>query len=123
MTSFKTTLLILTFAAFQFLGNNAWALPTVIDYAPFTDRRGPTSYPGAVVGDKVQISAFLDSSDPIGSPTISVKAIQGSTTLTLDLVPPSYPLFTGQYVYTKFIDFDPALTGFWEFIPTDSTGT
>ncbi|HEX2476652.1 MAG TPA: PEP-CTERM sorting domain-containing protein [Lacipirellulaceae bacterium] len=117
------TFLILTFAAFQFFAANAWALPKVVDYAHFTDRRGPHSLPAAVVGDKVQISAFLDSTDPIGSPTISVQAIQGGTTLTLDPVPPIHPLFEGRYVYSKFIDFDPGLTGSWEFIPTDSTGT
>ena len=122
MFAFKTTLAVLIFAAFQLLGANVFALPTVVDFAHFTDRRGPHSLPGAVVGDKVQIAAFLNSSDPIGSPTISVQAIQGETTLTLDLVPPIHPLFPAQYLYVKFIDFDPALTSFWEFIPTDSTG-
>jgi hypothetical protein len=95
----------------------------VIDYAHFTDRRGLHSLPEAVVGDKVQIAAFLDSTDPIGSPTISVQANQGGTTLTLDPIPPIHPMLEGLYLYVKFIDFDPGLTGSWEFIPTDSTGT
>src|SRR5262245_40615619 len=99
MTTFKTTLPILTFAVFRFVGASASALPTVIDYAQFTDRRAPNLLPNAVVGDKVQIVAFLDSSDPIGSSTISVQAVQGGTTLTLDPVPPIHPLFPDQYVY------------------------
>jgi hypothetical protein len=115
MTTFKTirhcfdklhahdTLLILTFAAAQIFAANACALPTVIDYAHFTDRRGPTSLPGAVVGDKVQINAFLDSSDPIGSPTISVQAIQGGTTLTLDPIPPSIRYLRGSTSTTNLL--------------------
>jgi hypothetical protein len=68
------------------------------------------------------VYAFLDSSDPLASPTISVVARQAGTTITLDPVPPD-PLWEGQHVYYKFIDFDPGLTGSWEIIPTDSTGT
>ena len=49
MTAFKTTLLMLTFAAIQFFGANAWAIPTVIDYAHFTDHIGPNSLPGDLV--------------------------------------------------------------------------
>ena len=36
---------------------------------------------------------------------------------------PDDPMFPGQHLYYKFIDFDPGLTGPWEIIPTDSTGT
>ena len=71
------------------------ALPTVIAYGHFTDRFGPNSLPSFPVGDKVQVSAVLDSNDPVGSPTISVEALQGGTTLTLDPIGPLYPLFDG----------------------------
>src|SRR5262245_12030898 len=117
------TLLIITFAALQFFGANAWALPTVIGYGHFTDRFGPHSLPGLPVGDKVQIFAVLDSSDPIGSPTISVESVQGGTTNTLDYIGPLYPIFEQYHLYYKFVDFDPGITGPWEIIPTDSTGT
>ncbi|HEX2475713.1 MAG TPA: PEP-CTERM sorting domain-containing protein, partial [Lacipirellulaceae bacterium] len=81
--------------------------------------------PGWVpVGDKVEVYAGVESSDPLGSPTISVLAVQDGTTLTLDPLPVD-PLFEGFpfYIYHKFIDLDPALTGSWEITPTDSTGT
>jgi hypothetical protein len=137
MTSFQTirrcfvklnahhTLLILTFAAFQFSGANIWALPTVIFYGHDTDRFGPHSSPGWIpVGDKVQVFARLDSSDPFGSPTVSVAAVQGDTTLSLDPLPIAVnSIYEGAHVYIKFIDFDPGLTGSWEITPTDSTGT
>jgi hypothetical protein len=74
------------------------------------------------VGDKVEIDVFLDSGDPIASPTISVEATQGGTTLTLDALAPGHPLYKGKYVYYKFVDFDPGLLGSWEIVPTDSTG-
>jgi hypothetical protein len=123
MTAFKSTLLLLTFTALQFVSNRAAALPTVINYGHHTDRFAPNSIPGAPVGDKVQIAAFLDSSDPLGSPTISVEAIQGDTTITLDYIGSHHTLFEGLHLYYKFIDFDPGLTGSWGIVPADSTGT
>jgi hypothetical protein len=116
-------LLILTFAAFQFIAAKAWAVPTVFAYGHFTDRFGPHSLPEMPVGDKIQIWAALNSNDPIGSPTISVEAGQGSSTLMLDPIGPLYPMFAGYHLYYKFIDFDPGLTESWEIVPTDSTGT
>src|SRR5262245_27253817 len=101
MTCFKTirqgfaklnangTLLILAFAAFQFFGANACALPAVIFTGHRTERFGPHSSPGWIpVGDKVQVFARIDSSDAVRSPTISVDAVQGDTTLALDPLPP-----------------------------------
>jgi PEP-CTERM motif-containing protein len=123
MNAFKTPLLTLACAAFQLFGANAWALPSAFFYRQGTDRIGPHSFPGIPVGDKVQIFAALDSNDPIGSPTISVEAVQGGTTLTLDPTGPLFPFLDGYHTYYKFIDFDPSLTGAWEIIPTDSTGT
>ena len=119
----KGTLLMLTVASFQFFAAGSAAQPVVIGYDHFTSRFAPHSIPGGLpVGDKVQIAAVIDSSDPVGSPTISVEAIQGDTTLSLDPVPPS-PLFEGLHLYYKFIDFDSSLLGSWEIIPRDSTGT
>jgi hypothetical protein len=115
------TLLLLTFAAFHFFVAHAAAAPTVIGYGHQTDRFGPHSIPGLPVGDKVQVYAVVDSSDPVGSPTISAEAVQGSTTLTLDPIPP-VGIFQGFNVYYKFIDFDPGQTGSWAIVPTDSTG-
>jgi hypothetical protein len=123
MTFFKKSWLLLTFAAFQFIDVYVWALPTVINYGHHTDRYAPNSIPGAPVGDRVQVVAFLDSSDPVGSPTISVEAIQGDTTITLDYIGSQHTLFEGLHLYYKFIDYDPHLTGSWEIVPTDSTGT
>jgi PEP-CTERM motif-containing protein len=123
MTAVKTTLLIMTCAAFQFFAANAWALPTAYFYRQSTDRIGPHSFPGFPVGDKVQIFAAIDSTDPIGSPTISVQAVQGGTTLTLDPTGPLFPFLEEFHTYYKFIDFNQAFTGAWEIIPTDSTGT
>jgi hypothetical protein len=132
MTSFKTvcqcfpkfnangTLLILTFAAFQLFARGSAALPVVTGSVHYASRFGPHSSPGRIpVGDKVLVAANIDSSDPIGSPTISVEAVQGGTTLTLERLTPN----NQSTQYTKNIDLDPALTGFWEIIPTDSTGT
>ena len=116
-------LLTLTFAALHFFAAPTEAAPVAIGYGHLTDRFGPHSLPLLPVGDKVQIGAFLSSSDPIGSPTISVQAKQGGTTLTLDALAPGHPLYEGVYLFYKFIDFDPSLTGAWEIIPTDSTGT
>jgi PEP-CTERM motif-containing protein len=125
MPAFKTTLLILTFPAFSCLGASVWALPTVVVYRHGTDRIGPHSLPGFPVGDKAQVFAVLESDDPDESPTISVDAVQGGATLTLDSIGDRYPIFEieGYHVFYKFIDFDPGLTGAWEIIPTDSTGT
>jgi hypothetical protein len=71
-------------------------------------------------GDHLQIFAQIETTDPPGSPTIDVTAKQGDTILTLEHIeglsfPPNF--------YWKFIDFDPGLTGAWEIVPTDSTGT
>jgi hypothetical protein len=124
MTAVKTNLFILTCAAIQFFAANAWALPTAFFYRQNTDRIGPHSFPGIIpVDDKVQIFAAIDSTDPIGSPTISVQAVQGGTTLSLDPTGPLFPFLDGYHTYYRFIDFDPSLTGAWEIIPTDSTGT
>jgi hypothetical protein len=122
VSALKTKLLILTFAAFQFFADGSAAQPTVINYGHFTRRFGPHVLPDIPVGDKVHITALLDSDDPVDSPTISVQAIQNGTTLMLDPLPPN-DVFPGQHGYYKFIDFDPALMGSWEIIPTDSTGT
>ena len=86
------------------------------------DRFGPHSIPRVPVGDKVQISVALDSSDPVGSPTISVAGHPGRHDPRRSI--PSTPIrcVPGQHLYYKFIDFDPGLTGSWEIIPTDSTG-
>jgi hypothetical protein len=119
----RWALLTLTFAAFQFVAANSAAEPVVLGFSHTTNRFGPHSLPFLPVGDKVQIDAFLGSSEPIGSPTISVQAIQGGTTLMLDALPPGHPLYEGSYLYYKFIDFDPGQLGSWEIIPTDSTGT
>ncbi|HEX2476330.1 MAG TPA: hypothetical protein VHK01_16380, partial [Lacipirellulaceae bacterium] len=99
------------------------ALPVVNSTGHHADRFSANSIPGAPVGDKVQIAAVLNSTDPVGSPTISVTASQGDTTITLDYIGAQHTIFNGQHVYYKFIDYDPALTGFWQIIPTDSTGT
>jgi hypothetical protein len=123
MTAFKSALLFVTVAAFQFIGAKAAALPTVFAYGHFTDRFGSHALPEMPVGDKVQIWAALDTNDPIGSPTISVEVRQGNATHTLDYIGPLYPIFENYHLYYKFIDFDPALTGPWEIVPTDSTGT
>jgi hypothetical protein len=112
---------LLTVAAFQFCAVCAWALPTMIDYSHFTDHIGPNTLPGYTFGDKVQLTVFLDSTDPVGSSTISAAANQGGTTLALDYY--YNPTLPELHNYTKLIDFDPALTGSWEIIPTDSTGT
>jgi hypothetical protein len=119
------TLLIVTLAAFQLFARSSAALPVVLFAGQQTDRFGPHSFPGwTPVGDKVQVFAAIDSSDPIASPTISAQAVQGGTTLTLDPIP-SDPVFEGWpfHLRRKFIDFDPSLTGPWEITPTDSTGT
>jgi hypothetical protein len=106
-------LLILTFAAFQFFAAGSAAQPIVLGYGHTTNRFGPHSLPLLPVGDKIEIDAFLDSTDPVGSPTISVEVIQGDTTLTLDALPPGHPFYEGYHLYYKFIELDPSLTGFW----------
>jgi hypothetical protein len=120
MTAFKTKLLILTFAAFQLFARGSAALPVVTGVGHYASRIGPHSSPAWIpAGDKVLVFAVIDTSDPIGSPTISVEAVQGGTTLSLEYLAPDnvYP------EYDAFIDLDPALTGFWRITPTDSTGT
>ena len=130
MTSFKTIrqgfaklnandmLLVLTFMVFQFIANRAAALPTVIETGQFTDRHHPTlPNPLIPAGDHLLIYAYIETTDPPGSPTIAVTAKQGDTIVTLDnrtQVPNDY---------LGFIDFDPNLTGAWEIVLTDSTGT
>jgi hypothetical protein len=124
---FHHTLLMLTFAAVQLFARNSEALPVVIGAAQQTDRFGPHSFPGWIpVGDKVQVFAAVESSDPGGSPTISVQAVQGGTTLALNYFDPNnHPIYEGfpYYIYYNFIDLDPGLTGSWEITLTDSTGT
>jgi hypothetical protein len=116
--------LILTIVAIQFFSAAAWGLPAVIANGHHADRFAPNSIPGAPAGgNHVQISAVLNSSDSVGSPTISVEAVQGNTSITLDYIGFEHTLFQGVHLYNKFIDFDPALTGSWEIVPTDSTGT
>jgi hypothetical protein len=115
-------LLILTIAAFPFFAAQASALPTVIAYGHFTDHLAQSPIPSFEVGEKVQIFAVLDSTDPVRSPTISVEAVQGAKTEALPQPPNDDPIFQGQHLYSKFIDFEPTLTGPWEIIPTDSTG-
>jgi hypothetical protein len=122
-TELHGTFFVLCFATLQFLcSTNAWALPTVIGYGHFTDRVPPNPlqlYPDGA--DLVQVFAVIQSSDPVGSPTISVQAVQGNTTLSLDLIPPE-GIDPDYYVFYKFIELDPSLTGAWEIVPTDSTG-
>jgi hypothetical protein len=123
----RHTLVILTFAVLQLFARGSAALPVVVGAAQQTDRFGPHSFPGWIpVGDKVQVFAAIDSSDPGGSPTISVQAVQGGTTLALDYFDPNnHPIYEGYpyYIYYNFIDIDPGLTGSWKITPTDSTGT
>jgi hypothetical protein len=121
MTSFKTTLLILTITTIQVLANRAAALPTVSDMGQFTDRFLPIlDNPVIPPGDNLQIYAYLESADAPGSPSIAVSAKQGVKTVTLNRfqIPDGPDNF-----YWGFVDFDPSLTGAWEIIPTDSTGT
>jgi hypothetical protein len=118
--------MMITIVALHFVAANAWALPSVFFYRQGTDRVGPHSIPIPPVGDSVQIFAVVESNEPIESPTISVEARQGGTSLTLDPLPAAlFPIFQieGFHVFSKFIDFDPGLTGAWEIVPTDSTGT
>jgi hypothetical protein len=104
-------IILLTFVMLQFVAANAWALPSVFFHRQSTDRIGPHSVPIPPVGDKVQIFAALDSDDPIESPTISVEARQGGTSIMLDPVPGDlFPIFEGYHTYYKFIDFDQSLT-------------
>jgi hypothetical protein len=121
MKAFKTTVLLLTIAAVQSFGASSAAAPVVTSLAHYTDRFATHSIPGLPVGDKVQVNAFIDTNDPVGSPMISVEAVQGATTVALDplILPEIYP---GQHPYQKYIDFDPSLLGSWEIIPIDSTG-
>ena len=125
MTLFKATLLVLIFTVLQLFARGSAALPVVVAAGQQTDRFGPHSFPGWIpVGDKVQVLAFVDSSDAAGSPTISVQATQGGTSLALDYVG-NHPLFEPfpVFYYYSFIDLDPGLTGSWQITATDSTGT
>jgi hypothetical protein len=118
MTSFKTTLLTLTFTTFQLFANRAAALPTITDAVQFADRHAPI-LPDPVIppGNHLHIAAYIESIDPPGSPAITVNAKQGNTTVPLERL-------TGlPDEYLGFIDFDPNLTGAWEIVVTDSTGT
>ena len=121
MTSFKTAILTLTFTTFQLFANRAAALPSVSDIGQLTERFLPTLSNTLIPpGDHLRISAVVNTSDPPGSPTIGVTAKQGDTIVTLEHIEGlSFPT----NFYWKFIDFDPSLTGAWEIIPTDSTGT
>jgi hypothetical protein len=122
MTAFKTILPMLTVAAFSFFGANAGALPTVIGYGHFTDRVPPNPLPAYPDGaNLVQVFAVIQSSDPVGSPTISAQALQGGTSLSLDLIPPE-GIDQDYNVFYKFSDLDLGFTGAWEIVPTDSTG-
>jgi hypothetical protein len=121
MTSFKTTLLTLTFSTFQLFTNRAAALPSVSDTGQLTDRFLPTLSNTVIPpGDHLQIFAVIESTDPPGSPSIAVSANQGDTILTLERFE---SLSAPTNFYWKFIDFDPSLAGAWEIVPTDSTGT
>jgi hypothetical protein len=94
----------------------------VIGYGHFTDRVPPNPLPLYPEGaDLVQVFAIIQSSDPVGSPTISAQAVQGGTNLSLDVIPPA-GLDQDYNVFYKFIDLDPGVTGAWEIVPTDSTG-
>jgi uncharacterized protein YjbI with pentapeptide repeats len=120
----KAALSIMTLTACLSHTASSAALPVVLSYDHFTSRLAPHSFPGGLpVGDKVQVAAVLNSSDLVGSPTISVKAVQGATTLNLEYVGLGHPLFDGFHIYYKFIDLDPSLLGPWKIIPADSTGT
>ena len=97
MTSFKSIVLILNFITLQFFANRAAALPTVSETAQYTDRFLPTLDNTVIPpGDNLQIFAFLETTDPPGSPTIGVTAKQGDTMITLNRFAGSaHPTFTG----------------------------
>ena len=116
------TLLILIFTALQLSGGRSEAKPSVIAGVQFTDRFAPNALPGFPVGDKVQVFAFIQSSDPVESPTISVAAMQSGTTFNLDFSVSTKNIYPGQHVYSKFINLDHSLVGPWMITPTDSTG-
>jgi hypothetical protein len=90
----------------------------VIDAGQFTDRHRPTlSNPAIPAGDHLLIYAEIQTTDPPGSPSIAVSAKQGNTTVILERrtdLPNEY---------LGFIDFNSNLTGAWEIVLTDSTGT
>jgi hypothetical protein len=52
-----------------------------------------------------------------------VNAHQGDTTLALDWYSLPTTIYPTPHLYYKFVELNPALTGPWEIIPTDSTGT
>jgi hypothetical protein len=113
--------LIVTFMVFQFFATRAAALPTVVLTGQYTDRYRPTLTNTVIPpGDNLQIYAAINTTDPPGSPTIAVTAKQGDRIVPLNHFPSP---FTPDNFYWSFIDFDPNLTGVWEIIPTDSTGT
>lgn len=121
MSSFKTTLIVLTITTIQLLADRAIALPTVVETAQYTDRFLPTLTNTAIPpGDNLQIFAIINTTDPEGSSAISVTAKQGDTVVTLQrFATPT----TASNFYWGFIEFDPSLTGAWEIVPKDSTGT
>jgi hypothetical protein len=118
MTSFNSRLTILTFITFQIFATGAAALPTVIDAGQFTDRHRPT-LPNPVIpaGDQLLIYAEIQTTDSPGCPTIAVSAKQGDTTVILE----RRTELPNEYL--GFIDFNPNVTGAWEIVLTDSTGT
>jgi hypothetical protein len=122
LSSVRRTMKPLAIAACISCAAACMAAPVVTVSGHFTDRFGANPLPLLPEGTKVQLFVILDSDDQIGSPTISVTATQGATTLTLDPAP-NTGIFTEIYGYYKFIDFDPGLTGAWMITPTDSTGT
>jgi hypothetical protein len=120
MTTFNTTVLILTIITFQLFASRAAALPTVSDIGQLTDRFLPTLKNTVIPpGDNLQIYAFLETTDSPDSPSIGVTARQGDKILPLD----RFQIPGLDNFYWGFLDFDPSLTGAWEIIPTDSTGT
>jgi len=123
MTSFKPAFLLLTFITVQFVADRAAAVPVVLGSGHHTDRYAPHSVPGWPQGDVVQISLGLNSTDPPGSQSIVVNAHQGATTLALDWYSLPTTIYPTPHLYYKFFELNPALTGPWEIIPTDSTGT
>jgi uncharacterized protein YjbI with pentapeptide repeats len=119
----QTRLPMLTLVAMNLSVASSFAAPTVIDRDHFTNQFAPNSVPGAPVGNNVQISAVLNSLDPVGGTTISVKAIQGDSVVTLNYIGHHHPLFEGVHLYYAFIPFDPSFTGPWQIVASDSSGT
>jgi uncharacterized protein YjbI with pentapeptide repeats len=119
----QTRLPMLTLIAVNLSVASSFAAPTIIDRDHFTNRFAPNSVPGTPVGNNVQISAVLNSLDPVGGTTISVQAIQGDSVVTLNYIGHHHPLFEGVHLYYAFIPFDSSLTGPWQIVASDSSGT